>query len=226
MSGYPKDRRPGGSRGRQRSGGKPAARADSGPGLRRGDGNRAWLALALLLTASPAFAHPGHADLSGFVAGLLHPFTGLDHLVAMLLVGLWAGIAFPRHWWACPLAFMAFMLAGFSYGAGGGSLPIAEMLIVGSVVGLGLALLADIRPPLALGAGAVALFAIGHGYAHGSEMTAGADSIRFAAGFLIATAALHAAGLALAFAVAGRKRVGQAAGLAATIAGAAMVWPV
>src|SRR3546814_6390195 len=78
----------------------------------------------------------------------------------MLMVGLWAGIAFPRFWWVCPAAFISFMLGGFAHGAAGGAFPIAEMLILASLVGLALALLADARPPLALSAAVIALFAI------------------------------------------------------------------
>jgi len=184
--------------------------------------------VALLLAAAPALAHPGHTGVTGFAAGFFHPLTGLDHLLAMLMVGLWAGIAFPRHWWLCPAAFLSFMLTGFTYGAHGGGLPVAEMLIVASVIGLGLALAADIRPPLALSAGVVALFAIGHGFAHGSEMAVGADSMRFAGGFLVSTALLHGIGLAGAHAVTimGHRKASRAAGMAAAVAGMAMVWPV
>ncbi len=189
---------------------------------------RPAIPLILLAAATPAFAHPGHDATFGFAAGLLHPLTGLDHLLAMLMVGLWAGIAFPRHWWLCPAAFMIFMLAGFTYGTGGGGLPIAEMLIVASVVGLGLALAADMRPPLALSASVVALFAIGHGFAHGSEMAAGADAMSFAGGFLASTALLHAIGLAAAYAVTvmGQRKASRAAGMAAALAAVTMVWPV
>jgi len=190
--------------------------------------SRSAIGSIVLTATSPALAHPGHHGLPGFAAGFIHPLTGLDHLLAMVMVGLWAGIAFPRHWWLCPAAFMIFMLAGFSYGAAGGGLPIAEMLIVGSVIGLGLALAADIRPPLALSAGAVALFAIGHGFAHGREMAAGADSGAFAGGFLLSTGLLHAIGLAGAWAIAsiGQRTAGRAAGMAAMLAGISMVWPV
>jgi urease accessory protein len=186
-----------------------------------------WVALPFLLAASPAFAHAGHGAQSSFAAGLLHPVTGLDHLLTMLMVGLWAGIAFPRRWWVCPVAFMAFMLTGFAYGAAGGSLPIAEMLITASLVGLGVALFADVRAPLAASTGIIALFAIGHGFAHGSEMTAGAGMAQFAGGFLISTALLHGFGLAFSHwaTAAGRRRVGQATGLVAVMAAAMTMWP-
>ncbi|WP_340314634.1 HupE/UreJ family protein [Rhizorhabdus argentea] len=186
-----------------------------------------WIALPFLLAASPALAHAGHGAQSSFAAGLLHPFTGLDHLLTMLMVGLWAGIAFPQRWWVCPTAFMAFMLTGFAYGAAGGTLPIAEMLITASLVGLGVALFADVRAPLAASAGVIALFAIGHGFAHGSEMAAGAGQAQFAGGFLISTAMLHGFGLALSrwATGVGQRRVGQTTGLVAVLAAATMMWP-
>lgn len=185
-----------------------------------------WAAVPLIAVATPALAHPGHDQLSGFAAGLLHPLGGLDHMLAMLMVGLWAGIAFPRLWWLCPAAFMSFMLAGFGYGAAGGAFPIAEMLILASLVGLALALLTDARPPLALSAAVVALFAIGHGFAHGSEMMPGSETIDFAGGFLFSTAMLHGLGFALSrwATVIAQRRVGQATGLVAVLAAATMMW--
>ncbi len=156
---------------------------------------RVAVATVLLACGSPAFAHPGHFG-TGFAAGLLHPLTGLDHLLAMVMVGLWAGLAFRRHRWVCPAAFMAFMLVGFSYGAWGGALPFAEMLIIASLAVLGLALAFDLRPPLAIAAPMVALFAVGHGFAHGAEMLGG-NMPGFMTGFLITTALLHIAGLSL-----------------------------
>ena len=179
-----------------------------------------WLALPFLLVATPALAHAGHPDFgASFLGGLLHPLTGLDHLMTMLMVGLWSGIAFPRRWWVCPAAFMVFMLGGFAYGAAGGAMPLAEALILASLVGLGFALLLDARPALSLSAGIVALFAVAHGFAHGHEL-AWHDGTGFAAGFLIATAALHAAGAWLAFR---GRRIGQATGAAAALLALALV---
>src|SRR3546814_12521170 len=105
----------------------------------------------------------------------------------MLLVGLCAGIAFPRFWWVCPAAFISFMPGGFAHGAAGGAFPLAEMLILASLVGLALALLADARPPLALSAAVMPLLPIRHGFAHGSELGAGSYAYPFAGGFLLAT---------------------------------------
>lgn len=185
-----------------------------------------WAVLPLIACAAPALAHPGHDQLSAFAAGLLHPLSGFDHLLTMLMVGLWAGIAFPRHWWVCPAAFMSFMLAGFAHGAASGAFPLAEMMILASLIGLALVLLADARPPLALSAAAIALFAISHGFAHGSEMAAGNRTYSFAGGLLISTALLHGLGLLAsrwAIGVA-QSRLGQATGLVAMLAAATMMW--
>lgn len=180
---------------------------------------------AALLTATPALAHPGHAQ-SGLLAGFLHPLTGVDHLLAMVMVGLWGGLAFPSRWWACPAAFVGFMLAGFAYGVAGGTLPVGEMLILASLGVLGLALLFDLRAPLGIATPIVALFAVGHGFAHGAEFLAG-DTTGFVVGFISATIALHGAGLSLAFAA--RRMQGRRAtrtvGAVATIAAAALMWP-
>jgi urease accessory protein len=188
--------------------------------------NRYRLVLtALLITAaSPAFAHPGHGGESGFIAGMLHPLTGIDHLLAMLMVGLWAGLAFPRRWWICPAIFVAFMIAGFGLGVAGASLPMAEMLILASLVVLGLALVFDLRPPLWVAAPLIALFAVGHGFAHGSELPAGGEADYFAAGFILSTIFLHASGIGIARFAFQSRRLGQTIGAGATITAAALLW--
>jgi urease accessory protein len=182
--------------------------------------------LALSGLAAPAFAHPGHDLGVGFAAGFVHPLTGLDHLLVMVMVGLWAGIAFPKHAWLCPAIFVTFMLAGFTFGAGGGHLPIAEMLITASLAGLGLALMLDVRPPLAVAIPVIAMFAIGHGFAHGGEMGQGTHEAIFAAGFVTTTILLHMAGIALSRMVsrAQPRRIGQAMGLAATATAITWMW--
>jgi urease accessory protein len=150
------------------------------------------------LLSTPALAHPGHLEMSGFVAGLLHPVTGLDHLAAMLMVGLWAGTVFRNQLIVPPLAFVAFMLAGFAFGAGGGVLPLTEMLILASVIVLGAMVLFEVKPPIVAASALIALFAFAHGHAHGAEMPAGANALAFGAGFALMTALLHAAGVGLA----------------------------
>lgn len=153
-------------------------------------------ATLLAMWAGPAVAHPGHGG-SGFSAGLLHPLTGADHLTAMLLVGLWAGLMMRQAIWVLPAVFLAAMLAGFGFGAGFGG-ATAEMLILLSLLALGAAVAMKLHAPIMLAAAAVGLFGFAHGLAHGLETPAGALPLGFAAGFLISTAMLHAAGLALA----------------------------
>jgi urease accessory protein len=185
----------------------------------------ALIAAALAAVATPAFAHVGGHGGNSLAAGFAHPFTGLDHLLAMTAVGLWAGLASGRAAWAWPAAFVAFMLAGFGLGLGAAPLPGVEAAILASVVVLGLAAAARLKAPLALGAAVVAAFALAHGYAHGQEAPpAGAGA--FAAGFAAATALLHLAGLALAWTVVRLKapRLAQAAGLGVAATGLALAW--
>jgi urease accessory protein len=133
------------------------------------------------------------------VGGVLHPLTGADHMLAMLMVGLWAGMVAGRAMWVLPLAFLSAMLAGFTYGAIAhtGGMGV-EMLIILSLLALGTAVVLKLRAPIALAAGAVGLFGFAHGMAHGLEAPAGQAALGFAGGFLIATALLHGLGLLLA----------------------------
>jgi len=153
--------------------------------------------VALAVWAGPALAHPGHEDAqSSFPSGALHPLTGMDHLAAMLMVGLWAGLALRRHVWAPPAAFVGFMLTGFAMGVAGVALPMTEGLIASSLVVLGLALSFAVRPPLSVAIALVGLFALAHGNAHGAELPHGAVAWQFAAGFALTTGLLHLAGVA------------------------------
>ena len=183
------------------------------------------LAGVLLLAAGPALAHPGHGAQSGFAVGLFHPFSGLDHLLAMVAVGLWAGLTFRKSWWIWPATFVGFMLAGFVLGVGHAAAPAAEVAIAASVIGLGLAIGLEFKPPAAVGSALIALFALAHGYAHGQEMPAGADTVRFALGFGLATVVLHGAGLAVAWTILrGRARpFVRLGGLGVAAAGVAML---
>lgn len=151
---------------------------------------------ALLVAPGAAWAHPGHDGAPGFASGFAHPFTGIDHLGAMLLVGLWTGLLLrqSRAMWALPAAFLAAMLAGFGLAGtiGGGA---AEPLIVLSLLALGGAVALRARAPLPFALAAVMLFGFAHGQAHGLETPAGAFPALFAAGFLVATGVLQGAGL-------------------------------
>lgn len=151
---------------------------------------------ALLLTPALAFAHPGH-DESGLLAGISHPLSGIDHLLAMLAVGLWAAQQKGAARWALPVTFVGTMLIGGLLGFEGFALPELESGIAASVFALGLAVALAVRPPLMVAVGATAAFALFHGVAHGLELPEMSSPWAYAAGFVAATAALHAAGYAV-----------------------------
>ncbi|WP_111431151.1 HupE/UreJ family protein [Rhodobacteraceae bacterium DSL-40] len=159
--------------------------------------HRVGLATLTCALAAPAFAHTGHPEGSGFGAGFLHPLLGADHLAAMVAVGLWAAFLGGRAVLALPLAFPAAMAAGAGLGAAGLAVPALETGIAASVLVIGLCTALALRAPVWLASGAVGVFALFHGAAHGAEMPAGAHWASYAAGFLLATAMLHAAGLGL-----------------------------
>ena len=152
------------------------------------------LTALLLAIAGPASAHPGHES-----SGFLHPFTGVDHLLAMLGVGLWASMLAARRPSAAflvPAAFVAMMAVGAAAGFAGIKLPLVEAAIIASVFLLGALVMGAVRLPSAAAMAIVGLFAIFHGYAHALEAPAtGAGTYIW--GFLAATALLHAAGLGL-----------------------------
>ena len=127
--------------------------------------------LATLLLVSPtlALAHPGH-DHAGVLSGIAHPIFGLDHLLAMVAVGLWAAQQTGKARWALPLIFVATMLLGGLAGFAGIEMPLMETGIAGSVLALGLLVALAIRPPLVVAAALTALFAASHGVAHGLEL--------------------------------------------------------
>ena len=178
----------------------------------------------LLILATPAFAHPGHG-LHSFSAGLAHPISGADHLLAMVAVGLWAALAAPRLFWVAPGGFMSGMLLGGLAGMAGLVLPSVELIIACSVILFGVLALFNIKAPIAIAFGVAAFFGAAHGIAHGAELPAGGGTLQYAAGFLLATAALHTIGVGLGllsqrFNVV---RLGQAAGGAVAAAGVALL---
>ena len=153
--------------------------------------------LPLLLLPSLAQAHPGHGAASGLASGLAHPLSGLDHLCAMIAVGLWAAQRGGRALWAVPLAFVAVMSLGAIAGLGGQPLPFMEQGIAASVLVLGILIAAALRLPLTASLAVVGVFALFHGYAHGAEMPATASGFAYGAGFVAATAGLHLLGIGL-----------------------------
>lgn len=157
----------------------------------------ALLASVLILLSAPASAHLLGMHGAGFDAGLIHPFTGLDHLLAMLAVGMWAAQQGGRAQWSIPLAFVAMMTLGGILALTGVHLPMVETGIATSVLVLGLLVTFSARLPLAAGATLVGIFALFHGHAHGAELPLAASPVEYALGFILATAALHGIGIAL-----------------------------
>jgi len=154
------------------------------------------------LAAGSAFAHPGHGDSlmsasMSFGAGFNHPFSGMDHLLAMLAVGLWASQNKRSALWVLPLVFPLMMVVGALCAFAGLDVPGAETGIAASVAVLGLLIAFAVRLPLAASTAVVSLFALFHGYAHGAELPHGSSAAMYGLGFVLATALLHAAGLGI-----------------------------
>lgn len=152
-------------------------------------------AFILLAASSNAFAHPGH-NIAGFTAGALHPFHGLDHLLAMLTVGLWAATLGDAQW-KVPGAFVMMLAVGAMLGMNGIHLPLVEPFIALSVLLLGLALTLTLRVPTTIAIVLAGLFALSHGHAHGSELPAAASSYVYLFGMILASSALHLSGFAI-----------------------------
>ncbi len=158
---------------------------------------RILFALLATLVASPAFAHLPPGEYGSFLAGVTHPLFGLDHVLAMVAVGLWAAQIGGRSIWLVPTAFVATMIAGFLLALAGMPLPFVEPAILASIVVLGLVVALALRPDPRLAMAVVGAFALFHGHAHGGELGT-AQALQFGAGFALATALLHAAGLGVA----------------------------
>lgn len=175
-------------------------------------------ALALALTALPAtaYAHVGAGDAHGFIHGLSHPVSWMDHILAMVAVGMVAAYLGGRALWLVPTTFVLTMAAGGGLGVEGVAVPFVEIGVAASVVVLGLAVALQVSMPVAAAMAMVGFFAVFHGYAHGAEMPADASGLGYALGFMLATAALHVFGVGVGL---GIGRIGVAAGRAALQAG-------
>ena len=179
-----------------------------------------FVSVAGIALPGVALAHTGHGA-GGFGGGFMHPFNGLDHVLAMFAVGLWAARQGGRAVWLMPATFVLMMAVGALAAVGGLPLPLVEVGVAGSVVVLGAVIALDTRLPLASALPLVAALAIFHGYAHGAELPAATSGVTYGLGFMLATAALHGWGLAcglLATRPAGLRPV-QAGGGAITLAG-------
>ena len=154
--------------------------------------------LVLVLGSGTAFAHPGHGTAASFAAGVAHPLSGLDHIAVMVAVGLWAALKGGRALWVWPAAFVGVMLIGGALGMAHVAVPLVEPGILASVVALGLMVVLAIDLPVAAGAAIVAVFALLHGHAHGTEVAETLSGAEYIAGFALATVTLHGVGVGFA----------------------------
>ncbi len=179
-----------------------------------------------LLTPALALAHQETGQAAGFLSGLAHPVSGLDHVLAMVAVGLWGAVLGPPAIWVLPVAFPVVMALGGLMGLLGIPVPGVEVGIALSAIVLGAMVLAELRPSLWLAAAVVAFFAIFHGHAHGQELPEGTSALLYSLGFVVATGLLHAVGILLGEAhrwSVGRQAV-RAAGGGVALAGLFFLW--
>jgi urease accessory protein len=186
-----------------------------------------WIA-ALLLAASatPALAHEQAGQATGLLAGLRHPVSGLDHVLAMIAVGLWGAQLGPPAIWLLPVTFPMVMAFGGFLGLLGVALPGVEIGIALSAVLLGAMVASEGRPRLAAAAALVGCFAVFHGHAHGTELPSGQSALAYSIGFVVATGCLHAAGIAIGLVhrwPAGRTAL-RISGAAVALAGGIFLW--
>ncbi|NVJ91261.1 MAG: HupE/UreJ family protein [Methylocystaceae bacterium] len=174
----------------------------------------------LFVAATPALAHTGVGSVSGFSAGFGHPIGGLDHVLAMVAVGILAAQLGGKSAWLVPASFVTMMVIGGILGINGVHVPFVELGIVGSVIILGAVIALGRELPMGLAMALVGLFAIFHGHAHGTEMPMDASGLEYAFGFIIATTILHAAGIGLSFGV--QHLANKIAPLAVRISGGAI----
>jgi urease accessory protein len=147
--------------------------------------------------AQVAWAHVEGGQAAGFITGLQHPWSGLDHILAMIAVGLWGAQLGSPSLWLLPIAFPMMMAVGAMMGLVGIPVPGVEIGIALSAIVLGAMILAEVRPKLAIAISVVGVFAIFHGHAHGTELPAGQSGLLYSMGFVIATGCLHGVGVAL-----------------------------
>ena len=185
-------------------------------------------AVSIALLPTVALAHTGVGDTIGFSHGFMHSLTGIDHVLAMMMVGVFAWQVGGRALWLVPITFVLVMAVGGVLGVTGIGVPFIEIGIALSVIVLGASVAFRVKAPMAIAMAVVGLFAIFHGHAHGSEMPENAAGMTYGLGFMIATALLHLGGIGLGFLIGriGDKRgpvFVRAAGAAAAVAGLAIL---
>jgi urease accessory protein len=196
---------------------RPPRRTRPAPGL---------AVLTALLWAHEALAHIQRGEAGGFLSGFRHPISGLDHVLAMVAVGLWGAELGAPAIWVLPVAFPLVMAFGGLLGLLGVPVPGIEYGIAASAILLGAAVMLEVRAPLYVTALLVGVFAIFHGYAHGTELPAGQSPLLYSMGFVIATGCLHACGIGIGTVHRwswGRKLV-RAAGAVVAFGGVFFLW--
>jgi urease accessory protein len=182
--------------------------------------------VAMLASPSTLFAHTRGGEALGLLSGLLHPISGLDHVLAMIAVGLWGAQLGAPAMWLLPVTFPMVMAFGGMLGLMGIGLPGIEAGIAVSALALGFAVFREARPQLWIAAVLVGFFAIFHGHAHGTELPAGANGMLYSVGFVAATGTLHACGIGLG--LVHRWPLGRTAlryaGAVVALAGVAFLW--
>ena len=179
--------------------------------------------LSLCLLPTLALAHPGHDAGTGFMAGLAHPWSGMDHLITMLAVGMWGAQLGGRMRWVLPLSFISMMIAGSLLGFSGVHIGAVEQGIAASVCILGLLLATATRVPLLAGMAITGCFAVFHGYAHAADAVVSSNALLYIAGFAVSTAVLHALGFGAAMLLNQHQRVVRWAGAAIALSGVMMM---
>src|ERR1700747_2289933 len=185
------------------------------------------LTLSVVTVGTTVLVSPAHAavdPLASFAMGFAHPIGGVDHILAMVTVGVWGGLAGGRAIWVWPAAFVATMLAGFTAATLGVHVPWVPAAVSTSIIVLGLLVALAVKAPVWLGAAPVGLFAFFHGHAPGTEAVA-ASVLGYGAGFALATAGLHATGIGLALAAEGAigTRAVQAGGSLTVLGGLVLI---
>ncbi|RIK96473.1 MAG: Ni/Fe hydrogenase [Proteobacteria bacterium] len=173
-----------------------------------------------------AFAHAESGAAGGFASGFLHPLAGVDHVLAMLAVGMWGAQLGAPAIWLLPVAFPLVMSLGGVAGILGLPMLPIEPGIALSVIVLGACIALAQRPPLWLAGALVSAFAVFHGYAHGTELPAQAGAVAYSAGFVLATGLIHVAGIAIGLVTRLPRGMAalRAAGAAIALAGVAIAW--
>lgn len=182
------------------------------------------LAAAMSLAATPALAHTWTHSASGFSAGFLHPFSGSDHMLAMVGVGLFAASLRGGALVAVPASFVLMMLVGGVLGIAGFHLPAAEAAVVASVITIGSVVALGWSWSVSAAAMLAGLLALIHGYAHGAEIPSGVNVLPYSVGFMLASAALHSLGILVNYITLSQGKTTRPLGAAITLAGLALVF--